>query len=87
MPSGTTTQSRYQLDLVLNALWHYHAVLLSVGLGIECPLALPHSPVISTGLGIECPLALPHSPVISAGLGIEYPLALPHSPVNSLAWY
>ena len=47
MPSGTTTQSRYQLDLILNALWHYHTVPLSAGLGIECPLALPHSPVIS----------------------------------------
>ena len=75
MPSGTTTLSHYQLDLVLNALWHYHTVPLSVGFGIECPLALPHSPVIIwrywsalwyyhtilliTWLGIQCPLALP----------------------------
>ena len=47
MPSDTTTQSHYQLDLELNGLWHYHTVPLSAGLGIECPLALPHSPVNS----------------------------------------
>ena len=65
MSSGTTTQSCYQLDMVLNALWHNERVLLSAGLGIECPLALPHSPVISWVWYIECPLALPHSPVTS----------------------
>ena len=35
------------LDLVLNVLWHYRTVLLSAGLGIECPLALLYDPVIS----------------------------------------
>ena len=58
------------LDLVLNALWHYRTVLLSVGLGIEWPLALPYSPLtaryttvpfftnITWVCGIECPKAL-----------------------------
>ena len=100
MPSGTTTQSRHQLDLVLNALWHYHTVPLSARLGIECPLALPHSPIISwtwywmpsgTSIQFHYQLGLVlnalryyHTVLLSAGLGIECPLALPHSPV--IAW-
>ena len=52
------------LDLVLNALWHDLTVLLSAGLGIECPLALQQV-LLSAGLGIECPLVLPHGPVFS----------------------
>ena len=33
MPSDTTTQSCYQLDLLFNDLWHYHIVLSLAGLG------------------------------------------------------
>ena len=76
MPSGTTAQSCYQLDLVLNALWHYHTVLL------QQDILLPPFSQHYLVCGIECPNVLRRT-LTSSNLptGFQYcfiPTMYPH---------